>query len=672
MGLNLPRRLGWIAVYLLPLVLLVAVLGPLAGAQTAPAPTTNPKAADLSEKRPTLIFILDGSGSMWGRIDGRPKIVIAKKVLSDMIAEIGDETDIGLVSYGHRREGDCADVEVLVRPGQVDQEVFKKKLASLNPKGKTPISQAIRETVELAKGSAGPVTLVLVSDGKETCGGDPCWLAEHLRRTVLDFKMQVVGFDVSPEETEQLECIAGAGAGSYYSARSALELEIAVRQITEETLLPQGPALAVGAVKNGREIKSQITILTRQGQDLEVVAFGDTERFNPQLFHLEPGEYQVRVTEDQGGPGRTITRAVDYQGRNKAVVVVFEEGLLRLGTVKNGLPAPARIEAREVPGPALVLEAETRTQNPIDLALPPGRYEVRVHDLENEKREAVILSGVVVENAATTEQVVDFPEGRILVQVLVNGRPAQGGLDVFDSKTGEWVRSADTSAGNPVPVPLLPGEYDLKVVAPRLLGRPPLEFKSIRVEPGGEPGIRADFEEARLDVRVLINGRPGRGRVEVSAAGTDRRVFSGEAKAEEGLSLRLAPGTYDIRVSNTNVSASPVFPFRLEEGLELDPGAEEELVFQFQEGDLTLRPQAWPGSMEGVFYLYPSGSGEEIESGSLGPGQEKALTLEPGLYDLVVEVSQGQERKILRQEGIEILAGFRTLVELPPDSPEAP
>ncbi len=659
-----PQPLGRIPVPILLIVFIITACFPVVRGQAAPS-------TGLAEIRPTLVFILDGSGSMWGRIQGRPKIVIAKKVLSDMIAEIGEDTDIGLVSYGHRREADCGDVEVLVPPGRADRELFLKRLAGLNPRGKTPISRAVRETVELVRESAGPVTLVLVSDGKETCGGDPCWLVEHLRKTVFDFKMQVIGFDVSPDETEQLECIAGAGEGKYYSARNAVELEIAVRQLTEETLLPQGPALAVGAVKNGREIKSQITILTRGEKDPEVVRFADTERFNPQLFYLEPGRYEVRVTEGDGGRGRTLSRKVDYQGRNQAVVVVFEEGLLRLKAVKNELPALAEITVQDLETNTRAAGGTTEIQNPVEIALPPGRYELRVRDLENRNREVVVIPEVVMENNAEVEQVVDFPEGTILVRILVNGRPAEGGLDVFLSGTREWVRSADSSGQGSISVPLLPGEYDLKVVAPELKGQPPLEFGRVKVEPGRETAIRAELQEAKLSIRVLINGRPGQGRIEVAGSRTGRVVFKGDTGSENPISLRLVPGIYDVKAIDSNVSAYPFFPSRLVEGLEIRAGAREELVFRFQEGGLGLILENQADVAGGVFYIYSSGSGEEIECGPMAPGREVSLTLEPGLYDVVVETLKNREQVILRREEVEVLPGFKTILDFQTTSPDS-
>ena len=100
-----------------PLLVLVLVLGLALGLVlwAGPALGEDPSfpAQPPAQVSATMVFILDGSGSMWGRIDGQPKIVIAKEVLSGLIPDLGPDTDLGLVSYGHRRKSDCNDVEIL-------------------------------------------------------------------------------------------------------------------------------------------------------------------------------------------------------------------------------------------------------------------------------------------------------------------------------------------------------------------------------------------------------------------------------------------------------------------------------------------------------------------------------------------------------------------------------
>jgi len=60
-----------------------------------------------------VLFILDGSGSMWAKVEGRAKIDVAKEVLGGLLSDLPSDTRVGLVAYGHTKKDDCKDVQVL-------------------------------------------------------------------------------------------------------------------------------------------------------------------------------------------------------------------------------------------------------------------------------------------------------------------------------------------------------------------------------------------------------------------------------------------------------------------------------------------------------------------------------------------------------------------------------
>lgn len=66
------------------------------------------------------IIVMDGSGSMWGQIDDRPKLEIARQTLAEVLVDFPAERGLGLLAYGHRRKGDCSDIELLVPCGTRD------------------------------------------------------------------------------------------------------------------------------------------------------------------------------------------------------------------------------------------------------------------------------------------------------------------------------------------------------------------------------------------------------------------------------------------------------------------------------------------------------------------------------------------------------------------------
>lgn len=107
---------------------------------------------------------------MWGQVENTAKITIAKEVLTGLIRELPDDAAVGLVAYGHRRKGDCHDLEELV---PLAKEKMIAGIQALSPKGKTPISRSVRLTAERIKSLEDETSIILISDGKETCDPDP-------------------------------------------------------------------------------------------------------------------------------------------------------------------------------------------------------------------------------------------------------------------------------------------------------------------------------------------------------------------------------------------------------------------------------------------------------------------------------------------------------------------
>ena len=146
-----------------------------------------------------VVLVLDASGSMWGQIDGKAKITIAREVVDGILQEWNSDNSIGLVTYGHRRKGDCGDIETLIPVGRLDRAAFNKVIGGLNPKGKTPMTAAVELAAETLRHTENAATVILVSDGEETCDADPCTVAAELEKAGIDFTAHVIGFDVTDQ-----------------------------------------------------------------------------------------------------------------------------------------------------------------------------------------------------------------------------------------------------------------------------------------------------------------------------------------------------------------------------------------------------------------------------------------------------------------------------------------
>lgn len=186
-----------------------------------------------SQERPSVMLVLDASGSMWGQIDGVAKIVIARQVVSGLLDDIPASQSLGLTVYGHRVEGNCADIETLVAPAVGSNEAIRQAVNALKPKGRTPLSDAILIAADVLNFTEAPATVILVTDGVENCDRDPCALAQSLEKAGVDFTAHVIGFDVSEIETPELQCLADTTGGKFLTAESADELSAALGSVAQ-------------------------------------------------------------------------------------------------------------------------------------------------------------------------------------------------------------------------------------------------------------------------------------------------------------------------------------------------------------------------------------------------------------------------------------------------------
>ncbi len=177
-------------------------------------------------------IILDASGSMGAKIDGRPKIDIAHDSLTVLVSKLPATTNVALRAYGHRKGSDCNDIELLVPLGPLDQAGLIGRINAVKPaqNGMTPIGASLQQVAEDLKGAQGDALVVLVTDGDETCSGDPAQVAEQLHAGNPRLKIDVIGFNVGGDSQARLSAIAQRGGGDYFDAGNADQLASALQQ----------------------------------------------------------------------------------------------------------------------------------------------------------------------------------------------------------------------------------------------------------------------------------------------------------------------------------------------------------------------------------------------------------------------------------------------------------
>lgn len=184
-----------------------------------------------------LIFLLDASGSMTEKLEGVSKWDLAKDALIELLdAGLPRFANVALIVYGHQgdasvgnRVESCNGVEVVEPLSGVDVELFKDTVDEIEPKGWTPLAKALEEGGDILLGKDFAQNfIIMLSDGKETCDGDPAAVAKQLHDSGVEVITNVVGLTVKDDERDQLEMIAQSGGGRYFGADTPDELRQAL------------------------------------------------------------------------------------------------------------------------------------------------------------------------------------------------------------------------------------------------------------------------------------------------------------------------------------------------------------------------------------------------------------------------------------------------------------
>jgi len=202
--------------------------------------------AAVKEGRPVLSLsdraveiVVDASRSMWGRMGGEPKMSVAKDILQDVSYWFPEDLNLALRAYGSTSPSDnnnCVDSTLLVPFGEDNRYYIRQAIAGLRPLGQTPIAFALREAANDFGSLQDDRALVLVTDGIESCGGDPVEAARRLREQGIT--VHLIGFGMGSakdEDTASLQAVAYASGGRYVTAGSPEELKVALEQTVATT-----------------------------------------------------------------------------------------------------------------------------------------------------------------------------------------------------------------------------------------------------------------------------------------------------------------------------------------------------------------------------------------------------------------------------------------------------
>jgi len=197
-----------------------------------------------------MVLIFDASGSMSISMDITPdelrrlmqdqpvknfdreprRISLAHRSAKQVIDEVPKDMDISLVSAAT-----CQQVYVTPAFSFAQRDELKQAIDKIQPVGKTALAEALEKAGKLVDGVDRDAIIVLITDGEETCGGDPCTVAQQLKQKKPRLQVNVV--DIM--NTGAGNCIASQTGGAVYAVNNTHEFNEMMNQAIKE-YIPEG------------------------------------------------------------------------------------------------------------------------------------------------------------------------------------------------------------------------------------------------------------------------------------------------------------------------------------------------------------------------------------------------------------------------------------------------
>ena len=414
-----------------------------------------------------ILFIYDASGSMWGQIQGKSKMQIASEVLTQTVENLPDNQKIGFVAYGHRSKTDCDDVEFLVDITNGTKTDVTASLKGIKPLGKTPLAYSTELVIGKLRDANARATIILITDGIESCDGNICDVVKAAKEEGIDFRMHIIGFGLKADETEQLKCAAEAGDGQYYDATDANALSEVLNEATEANVDKLVKNFTVYAIKNGKPIDAYIKAYKTGTK--EAVATGRSYADTAHLF-LPEGVYdlEIKPLENSDVSAVTISEVQSFDDKIAHQDVSFDGGKIGIYVTNNGEGWDAMVK---------VLSSETgknvahiRTYGTErEMEVDPGAYKVEVTALRIKGLQVQnTIENIEVKAGETKALEHNFDTGIAMIGCIANNELLDATVNLKEVSSNKSVAGARTytaASSNPREFILCPGTYEVTVIA---------------------------------------------------------------------------------------------------------------------------------------------------------------------------------------------------------------
>ena len=415
-----------------------------------------------------ILFVLDGSGSMnadWG--ERLSRMDVAKNILTRLVdsLRINPNLELALRVYGHRysrQSNNCNDSELEVPFGVNNHNAIISEIKDITPRGVTPITYSLLQAARDFPPAAGYRNiLILITDGVESCGGDPCAASIELQKKGVFLKPFIIGLGVPGGKA--LDC-----AGEFIDAQNSTSFNRILNESIETTFANTTVSVALLNGENEPvETNVNITFLNNMTGTAayEFVHYLDGQG-KPDSVQIDPVlSYDVVVNTLPPVVRRNVNIT---NGRHNLLQVPAAQGTLMVKPEGKGNSFSAVVRQR---GKGEILNIQHSYQ---PIRYLQGEYDVETLTLPRRIFPVSVTAGKTI--------TITLPSsGAVNINTLAVGYGSV--FEIMENGESKWVCSLDESRSRHS-LNLLPGKYKIAFRARRTRGSKYTAIKTFDLSPG--------------------------------------------------------------------------------------------------------------------------------------------------------------------------------------------
>lgn len=287
--------------------------------------------AYAQQPKTRILFVLDGSGSMYAKMGEDNRITVAKRLLTRMVDSLQyqEELELALRVYGHqsqKTERNCKDTKLEVPFSKGNHQAIKDNIRDLRPKGTTLIAYSLQEAAyDFPKTPGVRNIIILITDGLEECDGDPCAVSLALQKQGVVLRPFVIGLGLSAEFKTQFECV-----GRYFEAETEQDFKEVLNVVISQAI--NNTSAQVNLLDTyGKPTETDVNMTfsnSKTGKILNNYVHTLNYRDNPDTIYIDPSYlYDVKVHTIPPSTKKNITLTA---GKHNTVALDAPQGYLSL------------------------------------------------------------------------------------------------------------------------------------------------------------------------------------------------------------------------------------------------------------------------------------------------------------------------------------------------------